>query len=116
MYVLLVRGDVGGVVVVVAGKVLVIERSVSVVHVGCNEVVLVLLVDEADRGLVDEHLLSRQVVSVALGLVELGVRLLNERVVAAQRRAAPVEAMAGPAGEDVEPVLLVRVVGAPSVG
>src|SRR5207247_6543005 len=81
-----------------------------------DEVVLVVLEDERYSGLVDQLVLGLLVVLVALSLVQLGVRLLDKVVVARKVHAAPVEAVARGLEEDVEPVLLVGVVRAPSVG
>ena len=75
----------------VARRVLVVERGVRDAHVRLDEVVLVLLVEETNCRLVDEHLLRGQVVGVALGLVQLGVSFLDQCVIPAQRRAAPVQ-------------------------
>src|SRR5579859_6328587 len=111
----LVLKDIGIDVPLVTRHVFVVERSGDEVHIGLPEVVLVLLVHEGHGGLVDQLLLRGQVVRVALLLVGLGVSLADEIVVAGQRRAAPVEAVAGAADEDVRPVLLVGIVGAPSV-
>src|SRR6266568_495859 len=111
----LVLKDIRVLVLLVAGKVLVVEGSVDDVHVRLPEVVLVLLEDETNRSLVDQDLLRRRVVGVALRLVDLGVRLLDDVVVSRQGRASKVQTVAGAAGEDVSPVLLVGVVRAPSV-
>src|SRR5579864_6474558 len=92
---LLVSCDVRREVVLVAGCELVVKRRVRDLHVRRYEIVLVWLVKERSSRLVDQHLLSRQVVSVALALVQLAVGLLNERVVTGKSRAAKVEAVAG---------------------
>src|SRR6266568_4527984 len=60
----LVLKDIRVLVLLVAGKVLVVERSVDDVHVRLPEVVLVLLEDETNRSLVDQDLLRRRVVGV----------------------------------------------------
>src|SRR3977135_2902954 len=113
---LLVLRDVRGVPEKASGECLVIaSRDSKASNVGGDQVVFVILVDESDGRLVDQHLLRGQVVLVALGLVELAVGLGNQGVVAVQLRTAPVEAVARAGGIDVEPVLLVRVVGTPAI-
>src|SRR5450759_1977171 len=97
---LLVLGYVGAAPAKVAGQVLVVAGgNGQPAHVGLDQVVFVGLVHETDDGIVDQQLLRRQVVLVALGLIDRGVRLVDQVVVAGYGRAAPVEVVASPGQE-----------------